>query len=66
MAVACAQAVHQLGMPEARIPLAQAAIYVASAPKSNSAYNAINEALRVVEKEKTYDIPSYLKVCSYK
>ena len=66
VAVACAQAVHQLGMPEARIPLAQAAIYVASAPKSNSAYNAINEALRVVEKEKTYDIPSYLKVGSYK
>lgn len=66
VAVSAAQAVHQLGMPEARIPLAQAAIYVASAPKSNAAYNAINSAMSLVEKERTYDIPSYLKDASYK
>lgn len=65
VAVAAAQAVHQLGMPEARIPLAQAAIYVASAPKSNAAYKAINAAMKVVEQEQTYDIPAYLKDASY-
>lgn len=65
VAVSAAQAVHQLGMPEARIPLAEAAIYVAKAPKSNAAYNAINRALDFVKKEPAYQIPSYLKVGSY-
>ena len=66
VAVSAAEAVHQLGMPEARIPLAEAAIYVASAPKSNSAYNAINSAMKYVEEHPAYDIPAYLKVGSYK
>lgn len=66
VAVAAAQAVHQLGMPEARIPLAEAAIYVACAPKSNSAYNAINSAMEYVNNNPSYGIPSYLKDASYK
>lgn len=66
VAVSAAQAAERLGMPEARIPLAQAAIYVASAPKSNAAYNAINSALSWVEHHKTEPIPSYLQDASYK
>ena len=65
VAVSAAEAVHQLGMPEARIPLAQAAIYVASAPKSNAAIMAIDKALEVVKGQRTYDIPSYLKDAHY-
>ena len=65
IAVSAAEAVHQLGMPEARIPLAQAAIYVACAPKSNAAYMAIDKALEVVRNERTYDIPAYLKDAHY-
>ena len=65
IAVSAAEAVHQLGMPEARIPLAQAAIYVASAPKSNAAIMAIDKALEVVQNERTYDIPAYLKDAHY-
>ena len=66
VAVAAAQAVHQLGMPEARIPLAEAALYVAMAPKSNMAYMAINKALDFVKSQPTFQIPSYLRVGSYK
>lgn len=66
VAVAAAQAVHQLGMPEARIPLAEAAIYVACAPKSNSAYNAINSAMEYVNNNPSYGIPPYLRDASYK
>ena len=65
VAVAAAQAVHQLGMPEARIPLAEAAIYVAKAPKGNSAYNAINSAMDFVKNHPLYDIPTYLRVGTY-
>lgn len=54
-------AVHMIGMPEARIILAHAAVYVATAPKSNSAYMGINQALRDVENGLVGDIPSYLK-----
>lgn len=56
-----AQAVEFVGMPEARIILAQAAIYVATAPKSNASYRAIEEALKDIEKEKTLSIPNHLK-----
>lgn len=66
IATSAAQAVERLGMPEARIVLAQAAIYVACAPKSNSAICAIDEAMNVVEKEKTATIPSYLMDAHYK
>jgi putative ATPase len=51
MAVAGAQAVHQIGMPEARIVLAQVATYLASSPKSNAAYLAIDKAIAAVESE---------------
>jgi putative ATPase len=59
-------AVERLGMPEARIVLAQAAAYVACAPKSNSAICAIDEAMKVVENEKTATIPAYLMDAHYK
>lgn len=66
VAVAAAQAVERLGMPEARIVLAQAAAYIACAPKSNSALMAIEKALKLVEEEKTAPIPSYLQDGHYK
>ena len=52
-------------MPEARIVLAQAAAYVACAPKSNSAIMAIDAAMQVVNKEKIATIPPYLKDAHY-
>lgn len=66
VAVAAAQAVHQLGMPEARIPLAQAAVYVASAPKSNAAYMAVDKAMELVQNGKTMPVPAHLQDASYK
>jgi len=54
-----------VGLPEARIPLAQAAIYVACAPKSNASYLAIEKAFGDVEKEKTFEVPNYLKDSHY-
>lgn len=65
VATAAAQAVERIGMPEAQIILAQAASYIACAPKSNSAVSAIFEAMNVVKTEKTGDIPSYLKDAHY-
>lgn len=66
VATAAAQAVERLGMPEARIVLAQAVTYVACAPKSNSALTAIEKALDVVRSERIATIPSYLKDAHYK
>lgn len=66
VAVAAAQAVERLGLPEARIPLCQAVSYVASAPKSNSAILAIDKAMSVVEKTKTAPIPVHLQDAHYK
>lgn len=66
LAVAAADAVHRIGMPEGRIPLAEAALYVAKAPKSNAAYMAINRAIKFVKEEPAYQIPPYLKDSSYK
>ncbi|HZK70532.1 MAG TPA: replication-associated recombination protein A, partial [Clostridia bacterium] len=60
-----AQAVHFVGMPEARIILAQAAIYIASAPKSNASYMAINKALEDVEKKDIGSVPAHLRDQSY-
>ncbi len=54
-----------IGMPEARIPLAQAAIYVATAPKSNASYRAIEEALADVEGYAEIDVPVHLRDASY-
>lgn len=59
-------AVERLGMPEARIPLAEAALYVAKAKKNNSAYLAIDKALDFVKNHPDYDIPNYLKDMHYK
>lgn len=66
VAVAAAQAVERLGMPEARIVLAQAVTYMASAPKSNSAINAIDKAMRVVQETKTPPVPVHLRDAHYK
>ena len=65
VSVAAAQAVERLGMPEARIPLAQAVTYVASAPKSNAAYLAVDEALEAVRSTKT-TVPVHLQDSHYK
>ena len=55
------QIVHSIGMPEARIPLAECTIYLASSAKSNSAYMAINEALAVAKDTQTAAVPLYLR-----
>ena len=60
VAVSAAQAVERLGMPEARIVLSQAATYVASAPKSNAAYLAVDRAMEVVRQSRTAPVPPYL------
>ena len=64
VAVSASQAIERIGMPEAQIILSQAAIYVATAPKSNSAVNAIFEAMDNVKKMKT-SVPSYLQDAHY-
>ena len=61
LAQACLQSVHQIGMPEGRIPLAECTIYLATSPKSNSAYMAINEALDTVRKEGPLPVPLHLR-----
>jgi len=61
LAVSALNAVEFVGMPEARIILAHAAIYVASAPKSNAAYLAIDGALAEVKNGKTRQVPNHLK-----
>ncbi|MFC1576394.1 replication-associated recombination protein A [Candidatus Omnitrophota bacterium] len=55
-----------VGLPEARIPLAQAAVYIACAPKSNAAYMGISSAMKDVENERTMEVPDHLKDASYK
>ncbi|MGH7198418.1 MAG: replication-associated recombination protein A [Candidatus Omnitrophota bacterium] len=55
-----------VGMPEARIPLAQAAVYVACAPKSNASYLGIEAAMKDVAENKTLEVPSPLKDASYR
>ena len=55
------QIVHNIGMPEARIPLAECTIYLASSAKSNSAYMAINEALAVAKDTQMASVPLYLR-----
>ncbi len=66
VATAAAQAVERLGMPEARIVLAQAAAYVACAPKSNSAIMAIDGAAEYVRSHPNYRIPPHLMDAHYK
>lgn len=55
------QIVHTIGMPEARIPLAECTIYLASSAKSNSAYLAIDEALAMAKDTQTASVPLYLR-----
>ncbi len=60
VATSAMEAVERIGMPEARIPLAQAALYVALAPKSNSAYRGIESALEDVRGGEIQDVPKHL------
>ncbi len=66
VAVSCAQAVERIGMPEARIILAEAAVYVATAPKSNASYLAVERALSTVHTTRTGAPPNHLKDAHYK
>lgn len=66
LAVSAANAVQMIGMPEARIPLAQAATYLAAAPKSNASYLAINKAMQLLEEEETRPVPAHLRDSSYR
>ena len=66
VANAAAQAVHQVGMPEAQIILSEAVIYVASSPKSNSSCNAIFAANEVVRSTVTAKVPAHLQDAHYK
>lgn len=61
LANATFQIVHTIGMPEARIPLSECTIYLASSAKSNSAYVAINEALAVAKDTQMASVPLYLR-----
>ncbi len=60
VALDAARAAEMVGMPEARIPLAHAAVYVATAPKSNSAYMALAEAMKDVREGRTLAVPDHL------
>lgn len=61
LANACFDAVQKIGWPEGRIPLAEATIYLATSPKSNSAYNAINKALETVRETGNLPVPLHLR-----
>ena len=65
VAVAAQQAAEFVGMPEARIPLAHAAVYLATAPKSNSAYAGLNAALADIREGRTLPVPKHLQDGSY-
>ncbi len=66
IATAAYQTVERIGMPEGAIPLAQAATYVASAPKSNASYLGIKAAMRDIEQGQVLPVPDHLKDASYK
>ena len=61
LAVAAQQAVHFIGMPEGAIPLAEATVYLATAPKSNSAYAALNRAMEDVRNSRSEPVPLHLR-----
>ena len=61
LANACFDTIHKIGWPEGRIPLAETTIYLATSPKSNSAYNAINTALELVQKTGNLPVPLHLR-----
>lgn len=66
VAVSAAQAVERIGLPEGRIPLAEAVTYVATAPKSNAAYKGILKAMEAVKARKTPPVPAHLQDKHYK
>lgn len=61
LANSCFEICHRIGMPEARIPLSECAIYLASSPKSNSAYLAVDSALAAVKKDRMASVPLHLR-----
>lgn len=61
LANACFQTVNSIGMPEARIPLAETTVYLASSPKSNASYLAVEAALEAARADKTKAVPLYLR-----
>lgn len=61
LANACFQVVNSIGMPEARIPLAELTVYLASSPKSNASYLAVEAALEAARADKTRAVPLYLR-----
>ena len=65
VATSALKSVEFVGMPEARIPLAQATIYIANAPKSNACYRAIEAALNDIKSEETMEVPDHLKDSHY-
>ena len=65
VATAAAQAVERIGMPEAQLILSQAVTYMACAPKSNAAYEAISRAMGVVKATKTPPVPTHLQDAHY-
>ena len=65
LANAAMQISEFVGMPEARIPLAQAVVYVSCAPKSNASYLAVEKAYQDIESEKVQEVPEHLKDASY-
>ncbi len=65
LATSALRAVEFIGMPEARIPLAQATIYIANAPKSNACYRAIDAAMEDIKNEATLEVPDHLKDAHY-
>ena len=65
VAVSAMEALEKIGMPEGRIPLSQAAIYIAAAPKSNASYIAIDKAIEDIRKEPVQQVPDHLKDSHY-
>jgi putative ATPase len=66
VAAAAFEIVEKIGLPEGRITLAQAVIYMATAPKSNASYTAINDAIRDVKEGRTLPVPKHLRDASYR
>jgi putative ATPase len=66
LANAAFQVSEFVGMPEARIPLAQATVYIACSPKSNAAYLGIEKAMKDVAENRTMEVPDALKDASYR
>ncbi|HWR58071.1 MAG TPA: replication-associated recombination protein A, partial [Thermodesulfovibrionales bacterium] len=65
LATSTLRAVEFIGMPEARIPLAQATIYISKAPKSNACYRAIDAAMEDIKNQATLEVPDHLKDANY-